>query len=279
MKRIAWRATALGVSLTLCVGIGASVLMARSSGHELTAAETVAAITQVDPANRSTVSVTRTSAGDLTTDVGGHSVTIPADPANGVTLGESGTPITIGLPGAAHADDARLVGDTAVYENAAPSADVAVQALAGGSVRQLITLAGPASPRTFDFPLDLPAGATLRPSGDGGAEVVRKEEILAVVDAPWARDARGRALPTYYTIVGSTLSQHIDLDGQTAFPVMADPLWLPGWVLYIVGSRCGVGAAGALLAYRLATEHRSWTGYFSQSVIGCLAGGLGIRRY
>ncbi len=50
-------------------------------------------------------------------------------------------------------------------------------------------------------------------------------------------------------------------------------------VALIVGSRCGIGAAGATLLYRLYSEHRSMSGYFTNAVIGCVTNGLGIRRY
>jgi hypothetical protein len=60
--------------------------------------------------------------------------------------------------------------------------------------------------------------------GAGGGLVIvnERDEITAVVAAPWARDAKGRELPTHYTIRGSELVQAVDVAGA-AFPVVADP--------------------------------------------------------
>jgi hypothetical protein len=122
-------------------------------------------------------------------------------------------------------------------------------------------------------------GAAVELTADGGAQVVQGSDVLAVIAPAWARDANGTSVPTHYSVSGTTLTQHVAFDDSTAFPVTADPLWLPAIVLYIVGTRCGVGAAGALLLYHLYSERRSMSGYFTNAVIGCLTGGLGIRRY
>jgi hypothetical protein len=46
--------------------------------------------------------------------------------------------------------------------------------------------------------------------------------MVAVIEAPWAVDAKGARLPTSYTIQGEHLTQHVDTAGAT-FPVIADP--------------------------------------------------------
>jgi len=43
---------------------------------------------------------------------------------------------------------------------------------------------------------------------------------------PWARDANGVELETYYKISSSNIIQKINLDSENiAFPVVADPIW------------------------------------------------------
>ncbi|MEE1788636.1 hypothetical protein PUR71_37900 [Streptomyces sp. SP17BM10] len=49
------------------------------------------------------------------------------------------------------------------------------------------------------------------------------------ISAPWAYDAKGRPLPTSYTVDGDTVTQHVDTRGA-AFPVVADPHYTWGWI-------------------------------------------------
>lgn len=245
---------------------------------ELTPTQTAAAIDRADH-DVAIADVRPSGGGDLIATANGSTVEIPADPSDGISLTAGGQNIVIDLPGADESQNATVVGDTVVYENAAPSTDVAVQATTGGGVRQLMTIAGPEAPNSFAFPVDVPDGATLALTEDGGARIVRGTEEIAVIAPAWARDANGASVPSHYTVDGNKLTQHVQFNTGTAFPVTADPLWIAGIVFYIVGTRCGVGAAGAMLIYRLFTERRSMSGYFGNAVIGCLTGGLGIRRY
>ncbi|WP_282847829.1 DUF4258 domain-containing protein [Microbacterium oxydans] len=45
-------------------------------------------------------------------------------------------------------------------------------------------------------------------------------------DVPWAKDASGASVPTFYGITGSTLTQVVQHQGA-AYPVVADPWWIP----------------------------------------------------
>jgi hypothetical protein len=90
-------------------------------------------------------------------------------------------------------------------------------------------IAGPDAPSTYSYPLDLPAGATLVAESDGTYSIQAAAGTdLYTFLPPWAVDANGQPLPTYYTIAGDVLVQHIDLTGA-AFPVVADPFPIPGW--------------------------------------------------
>jgi hypothetical protein len=48
---------------------------------------------------------------------------------------------------------------------------------------------------------------------------------VAVVGAPWAVDADGEPVSTHYELAGGVLTQVVDTDADTAFPVTADPEW------------------------------------------------------
>ncbi|WP_297006681.1 hypothetical protein [uncultured Corynebacterium sp.] len=42
-------------------------------------------------------------------------------------------------------------------------------------------------------------------------------------DTPWAKDAEGKEVPTHFEVRGNSLVQVVDFDGNTFFPVVADP--------------------------------------------------------
>ncbi len=66
-------------------------------------------------------------------------------------------------------------------------------------------------------------------AADGGFEVQADGRRIGVVAAPWAVDARGRSLPTHYTLrPDGGLTQVVDTRGA-AFPVVADPKYSVGY--------------------------------------------------
>lgn len=61
--------------------------------------------------------------------------------------------------------------------------------------------------------------------GDRGAVFIIKDnaEVIGVIKSPWAKDADGNNIDTYYEIKDNILIQHIEFDKNTKFPVVADP--------------------------------------------------------
>ncbi|WP_143143604.1 hypothetical protein [Agrococcus sp. Marseille-P2731] len=71
-------------------------------------------------------------------------------------------------------------------------------------------------------------GAVLFEAEDGSVEVgLAGDEVGALiigqVEQPWAIDANGTPLDTHYSVDGDNLTQHVELQADTAFPVVADP--------------------------------------------------------
>lgn len=61
----------------------------------------------------------------------------------------------------------------------------------------------------------------------------QKGEVSGVFDAPWAVDADGAPVRTWFELDGQRLAQRLDLsDPAIAYPVMADPTYtpIPDWV-------------------------------------------------
>jgi len=183
----------------------------------------------------STVTTTSDSHSALKAVVGGATVTVPKHAADGVTLsGQDGSQLTVQLPNAAQGSDAAAVANGVVAYAGTNGSANAVQATEHG-VRMLTVIDSPSAPTMYDYKVSVPNGGKIELDKTGGA-VVRnvKGTVIATIAAPWATDATGKAVKTYFTTDGQTLTQYIlhNVPGIT-YPVTADP-WLSwGWNLYV----------------------------------------------
>ncbi len=74
------------------------------------------------------------------------------------------------------------------------------------------------------FQLDLPDKAHLSLQADGSVVVLVDGTIpVGVFKPPWARDANGDGVETFFEIDGQTLIQHVVDADPDAYPVYADP--------------------------------------------------------
>ncbi|MBP3222695.1 MAG: hypothetical protein J6M18_02040 [Actinomycetaceae bacterium] len=103
---------------------------------------------------------------------------------------------------------------------------------------------------------NIPAGFTLRYGTDGELDLMSNQgDTVATVDAPWAVDATGQHLPTYYELIpaSSTIRQHVDMKGAT-YPIAVDPSWW-WWTKNVISCSVGLGSllasGGAALASRI----------------------------
>lgn len=72
--------------------------------------------------------------------------------------------------------------------------------------------------------------ASLKKQKDGSVLVLnQKGQTANAVDAPWAKDANGKAVTTNYTIDGNILTQSVAHKGR-AYPVVADPRYKKDWL-------------------------------------------------
>lgn len=107
----------------------------------------------------------------------------------------------------------------------------------------------------------LPSDGHVQPDGSVllTREEARGERLTAEIAPPWAKDATGRSLPTWYALdsSGHVLTQHVDTAGAV-FPVAADPRLTFGWGVYlnvtgaeakaIASAVLAIGGAGAIVA-------------------------------
>ena len=144
----------------------------------------------------------------------------------GNTVSVSGSvEVAVTLPVSEGADSEVDHGIVALSDES--SSSIVPVILEDGSVAIHSVLQDASAPRSYDYELDLPEGATLHLSPDsGGVTVVGADGTpILFVGAPWAKDANGETVPTHYSVNGTTLTQHIEVSGNGAFPVVADP-WL-----------------------------------------------------
>lgn len=95
-----------------------------------------------------------------------------------------------------------------------------------GREQSLILLEGPDSPREYRYDLDVPPGGRVVENPDGSVDVLdAQSNVTKHVRAPWAYDALGREVPTYFEVDPETgeLIQMVDPERTTALPILADP--------------------------------------------------------
>jgi hypothetical protein len=113
--------------------------------------------------------------------------------------------------------------DKAFFAEATADTDLVVTPLPQG-VDLGAQLRSPASPETVRWRLDLPAGAQLRESSDGGAEIIGADGALAKITAPIAWDADDRAVITRLRVEGSELVVAVEhRDADVRYPILLDP--------------------------------------------------------
>ncbi len=180
-------------------------------------------------------------------------VNIPHDPSDGVSLRSGGTTLEIALPSAAHADDAVHVSSGVVqYDNNNDSLTVPI-VQRDGSVQINTVIQSPQAPSEYSYDIAVPGGGRL--SLDASSGLVSIFDAgggwVGGVNPAWAKDAAGKSVPTWYTVDGSTLTQHVDLTtSNLEFPVVADP-WAGKWLVDHVwwGRRASWAPGNTLMVY------------------------------
>lgn len=97
-------------------------------------------------------------------------------------------------------------------------------------VRVLTEISGPNAPESYQYTFDVPADTRLV-ERNYSFYLESGDKILGTLKKPWATDANGNDVPTWYSWEQGRLTQHVELTAQgIAFPVVADPAW--GYTYY-----------------------------------------------
>lgn len=157
--------------------------------------------------------------------------------------GEADEQISMSLPEEFNHMEGTLAGDgTIVYTEEKTDAALTVQAVKKqqddiclDGFRSLLTIKNAHAPHEYSFQFDLPEGAKLVQDGDyiniiNENNMVTDEngenpepEVLGVIEPAWAKDINGNSVNTYYRINGNTLTQVVEFNENSDFPIIADP--------------------------------------------------------
>lgn len=170
--------------------------------------------------------------GVITAALDEGSVAVPESSTDPLKIeATDGTTFQISLPSGEVSADAVISPDgAATYDHGDGSASV-VLVNPDSSVRIASVLDGEESPTQIDYNYD---GLRLVQFDDGGVVGYDENGALAVTVAiPWALDANGVSVDTWYTVDGSTLTQHVaHRTPGIVYPVVADPVNYGGNFMY-----------------------------------------------
>lgn len=202
---------------------------ASTDAAAMNAADAVAAIQNVAPEAVSDVAAVTSDPDTAVKAKIGHetTVSVPVDAVEGIRVDAPGAPadMTIGLPFADQA--ARAAASPAVgvvaYDNFNGSSTVPVTHR-DGTIQITTVIENENSPTRYDYIIGFRGGQGLTLKDNGAVSVSSSDgSYRAEVATPWAKDANGHTVPTHYEVHGSTLTQIVEFDAETAFPVVADP--------------------------------------------------------
>lgn len=135
--------------------------------------------------------------------------------------------------------------------------NIVYESLLSGDSRAVIQIDSPDSPTTYPFEMT-GEYSTLNMREDGGVDALDEHNnIVASIDAPWAYDANGEAVPTYFTIDGKTITQVVEHDERFEYGIVADPT-LRQHIKKVIAGCLGV-QPGTLTVWGVLESHfKSW---------------------
>lgn len=116
--------------------------------------------------------------------------------------------------------------DESVTVDSADGLEYLIEAYDDGSVAVTTSATEGTGVLEFDYPLESPGATHIKTLPNGAVLYLDSDGALVFGAAPpWAKDAEGRPLETWYEASGTKLSQKVAVTADTRFPVTADP-WL-----------------------------------------------------
>lgn len=150
-------------------------------------------------------------------------VGIPSKLGDGIVLPE--IDIEISLVGAPAERSPSVINQTAaLYPNTAQDSDFSVAPTPEG-LETFSQLRSPDAPRRQTFELNLPTGASLASTADGGAEIKKDGQFQVVIPPPTALDAEGRSVPAHLEVKDNSLTVTAAPSATSSYPILVDPVY------------------------------------------------------
>lgn len=239
------------------------------------AAEVSTLVAEAAPDGARSVDATPTGS-SFQTSVAGAEATIPVDPELPVeittTVGGRELSAAISLPDGLELASGEATADGTVVYTSDVDAAVAVQTLESGDTRIQTVIPDRDARHDVEFGME-GFRAVIDSSGNAGFLENGREGAFIPVAPPWATDASGAAVTTFYEVRGDKLAQVVVPSASTTYPVVADPTWgwrNAAWGLTLSRSETAsikdYGSASAFCAalvknQRLAVACGMWSGY------------------
>lgn len=245
------------VSLAWAVAISPeSSLDTENMIQERNMSEVIQGIAKQDPAQFLPNSINTTSEWVFTSEQKSYNIHMDINPSQkNVIFTKNNISIGISMPDQKSATmmknhDGQVVSKENYY-------DVVIQSIDGG-MRYVLNINSHKADKSYDFKMTLPTGYRLTQDKNGNVAILDAwGKTHADIAKPWAKDANGKEIKTWYIIQGSMLTQYVDFDKNSTFPIVADPTWClqfisstswlyrawtHPWSLSIIPTACGRGS-------------------------------------
>jgi hypothetical protein len=231
--RVTLKAASIGLLVTAIVAAGgvANASESTDSSSELETISSVSEGFQDDLVAPDQVTIEEDA---VSTEAAGTDVIVPLDATSEVLVtGDQTLAITIPSeePGAPAVRDGEVLDSSAVSFDSGEFSTV-VAPLDSGAVQFLSVISSEDAPREYRYSFGTDGGVSMNLQPDGSVAISDSAGVpTGGIAAPWAYDANGTPVPTWYEIDGSDLIQHVAHVGAGfAYPIVADPtLTWQGW--------------------------------------------------
>ncbi len=174
------------------------------------------------------VDVTEAIDGDFEATVKGEKIEIPEESDDPIEIESDEGTLEIDLPGT-DTQDGQLVGDSVAYPNVDHDLGIVVDATEDG-LRVSAVIESFEASHVLDFGLTIPDNGYLQLEDDDSVSVRNQDgDVVHSIAPPWATDANGTPVETWYKVKGETLTQHVNPTTVTAYPITADPEFRRSW--------------------------------------------------
>ena len=230
MKLIRFAASLSALSMAIA---GASVAHADSPDQDSDATSSATAqqaYQAVERADRkwtdaaADVPASASGKGAIKTTQQGVGISVPNDPSSKMTIEGRNGKVSVDLPFSGSASKAASSqAGTATFDNKNGSSTTPI-VRKDGSAQINTVIKDAKAPKRYAYKMQVPEGAKIQRAGSSVLVTKGKKMVVGIAPA-WAKDAKGKSVPTHYEVKGNTVTQVVDHGSQYAYPIVADP-WL-----------------------------------------------------